>query len=86
MQDSDVRAVLRGLSELGVKEDVIVRFRAQGGSLERWRVQDWDVMADAITRAEDVLEYEDNDRPGIKRVELRSSLRALRRTLEALGA
>ena len=71
--------VLRVLGEHGeVKTDVMARFRALGGSLDRWQRRDREAMADAIASAEDRLEFEARGRITAARV----ALRALRRQLE----
>ena len=36
--------------------EVVGRFRAAGGDLDRWRARDWALLADELTRLEDALE------------------------------
>jgi len=50
-----VRAI-GGCQGEGVRDAVMGRFRALGGSADRWRRQDRAAMAEALTRTEDSLE------------------------------
>lgn len=65
----------RAVGVPGVREHVLARFRALGGSPDRWQRRDREAMAEAITRAEDEVE-------GSRVVGLCDGLRALRRALE----
>jgi hypothetical protein len=67
--------------ELGpVRDAVLGRFRALGGDMNRWQRQDWDVMARALTAAEDKLELEASR--SAEKMAARSGLRRVRRALE----
>ena len=69
--------VLGALGRDEVRERVLDRFKARGGERNRWAVPDSDVMAEALTRAEDWLEVEHPRWPE------RGTLAAVRRKLEA---
>ena len=56
----------------------LAHFRAQGGNLDRWQRRDLDLMAEAITAAEDALEL----RARGAWTAARRELRAIRRELE----
>jgi hypothetical protein len=66
------------LDEKGRADDM-GRFKASGGSLDTWGPGDVRAMADAITHAEDAMEF----RPGATGA--KTALRDVRRRLEAWG-
>jgi hypothetical protein len=69
--------VLGALGRDEVRERVLSRFKERGGDRNRWIASDHDVMADALTRAEDWLEL---DHP---RWPEREALAIVRRKVEA---
>lgn len=75
-----VRTVLRELGEdEPTRAAIMARFKARGGSLDRWHRRDVEIMADAITRTEDSEELRGQS---ARRVATRERLRAIRRRLE----
>jgi hypothetical protein len=62
-----------------VRQQVIARYRALGGTVE-WQQQDMVHMANALTWAEDCLEYTDSR--AAKVLKTREEMRAVRRKLE----
>lgn len=57
---------------------IVAEFKRLGGDANRWGRDDWMAMANAITRAEDVLE----GRRAAEYVKLSVDLKVLRRSLE----
>lgn len=64
-----VHEVVRELGD--ARDGVMARFRAAGGSLDRWRASDWDAMREAITREEDARELRGARTEGLRRVRRR---------------
>jgi hypothetical protein len=69
------------LAALGpVRSEVLYAFKALGGDMNRWRREDWDRMAHAVTAAEDRVELDDSRKAYY--LGLRHELRRVRRVLE----
>jgi hypothetical protein len=83
--DGSEVAMLRFVDVLGAlaehedeRRSVMVRFRAAGGSPDRWQRRDREAMVDALSRVEDIAEIEHHGRWARARV----ALRIVRRRLE----
>jgi hypothetical protein len=76
----DVRSVHQALAGAGeaARAAVMARFRAAGGSLDRWASSDLEAMAAAVSQTEDELERSATGRL----TPARAGLRSIRRQLE----
>jgi hypothetical protein len=73
--------VLASLSEDdGARVDVLARFKAAGGNRDLWQRRDREIMADALSRAEDALELRASRAAAV--VATLAKVHAVRRRLE----
>ncbi len=76
----DLKSVYRVLGD--DRKETIATFRSAGGDLDRWKPQDWTLMAGLLTRIEDRLEMGGQG----KNIEARRlDMKTVRRALENAG-